>query len=47
MERAVSQIFYLGHTFYLIENKTGKFYYFLKIFYSKFHKTKTRTHKKI
>ena len=42
LEGTVSQIFHLGLSFYFM-SKTGNFLTFLKTFFSKFHKMKTRT----
>ena len=41
----MSQIFYLGSSFYFMTKK-GNFWCFFETFFSKFHKTKTRAYTK-
>ena len=43
LEGTVSSFFYLGPSFILFE-KSGNFYSIFKTFFSKFHKTKTKTY---
>ena len=42
LEGTVSQIFHLGLSFYFML-KTGNFWSFFKTFFSRLHKTKTKT----
>ena len=38
--------FFIKALVFILSEKTGNFYYIFKTFFSKFHKTKTRTYKK-